>query len=214
MASFEQTIVVKDTTPPVMNAAFVDAIYPIESKDVSPLEKGTASDNCDHDVSINVSKLKQHQTYSDCDDAYNLVRSWTARDGRGNEDSKTQTLTSFIDITPPIVPAEKAYCAFRYGVQLSEICKKDRELIFDATGYHVSQMTVEKLQPHIAIKLKTTELISCEGPISCRYDGTTGKIGMFFADTRQGKISLLLPRKRHTVLYFATVSNRVKSVRK
>ena len=82
------------------------------------------------------------------------MRSWTARDGRGNEDSKTQTLTSFIDITPPFVPAEKAYCAFRYGVQLSEICKKDRELIFDATGYHVSHMTVEKLQPHITIKLQ------------------------------------------------------------
>ena len=115
----------KDTTPPVMNAAFVNAIYPIESKDVPPLENGTASDNCDHDVSINVSELKQ-QTYSNCDNAYNLVRSWTARDGRGNEDSKTQTLT-IIDTTPPIVPAEKAYCVFRYGVQSSsEICIKEK----------------------------------------------------------------------------------------
>ena len=153
MTSFEQTIVVKDTTPPIMNAAFVNGTYPIESKDVSSLENnGTASDNCDHDVSINVSELK-HQTYSDCDNAYNLVRSWTARDSRGNEHSKTQTLT-IIDTTPPIAPAEKAYCVFHYGVKSSEICMNDRELISDATGYHVSQMTVEKLQPHIAIKLQ------------------------------------------------------------
>lgn len=45
-----------------MNAAFVDDIDPIESKDVVPsLENGTASDNYDHDVSINVS---ERQTYS------------------------------------------------------------------------------------------------------------------------------------------------------
>ena len=196
-----------------MNAAFVDDTDPIESKDVPPLEKGTASDNCDHDVSINVSELKQ-QTYSNCDNAYNLVRSWTARDGRGNEDSKTRTL-AIIDTTPPIAPAEKAYCVFRDGVQSSEICEKDSELIaagtfdgdmewvmfnlFDATGYHNFADDCGEASTTYCNKATTTVLTSCEGPVPCRYDDKSGEIGLF-ADTRQGEV-----RDGNTRTYTATI---------
>ena len=68
-ASFKKTIIVKDTTPPVLNAAFVDVT--IESKDVPSFERVSAADNCDHDVSI---VIKEVRFYGFCENAYELAR--------------------------------------------------------------------------------------------------------------------------------------------
>jgi hypothetical protein len=92
-----QTIVVEDTTPPVITCPTV--VSPIECPNTPTFGIATATDNCDPGVSIT---FNDQTTPGACPQEYSVTRTWTATDDCGNTSSCSRTI--FVtDNTPPLI---------------------------------------------------------------------------------------------------------------
>jgi hypothetical protein len=92
----QQTIIVEDTTPPVITCPSDVVVECDESTDPANTGTATAIDNCDTSPAI---------TYSDQVNGNIITRTWMAEDNCGNNSSCQQTIT-IEDTTPPVI----TYC--------------------------------------------------------------------------------------------------------
>jgi len=99
-ASFHQTIVVVDTTPPVLAGYASDSIA-VECDELPTHHSMTATDNCDKNVEAVWTDTKVDPFYA-CDDQYIMFWTWTATDACGNSASYTKTI-NVDDSTPPVL---------------------------------------------------------------------------------------------------------------
>ncbi len=97
-----QMIVISDDQAPVMAGVPADVTVSCES--IPTAANVVAVDNCDTDIEI---ILDEQQVPGPCQDAYSMVRTWTATDNCGNQDIQTQTIT-VNDPTPPVLEAAPA----------------------------------------------------------------------------------------------------------
>jgi hypothetical protein len=93
--SASQTLMVVDTTDPVLSGEPADAT--VECDDIPDAPTLTATDNCDNDVDVSFSETS---SLDECGEG-TITRTWTATDCAGNTASHTQTLT-VEDTTPPV----------------------------------------------------------------------------------------------------------------
>ena len=92
-------IVSASSNPPVLSPAPPDATV---SCDALPAAATlTATSACQPPPVIT---LSEQRTPGSCPQTFTLLRTWTARDGCGNQSSRTQTLT-VVDTTPPTLSA-------------------------------------------------------------------------------------------------------------
>ena len=89
-----QVITIVDTTAPEFT--LVPASYSVECTDEVTYENATAADNC---AGFSM-ELATDTVFSDCDNVYDIVRTWTATDGCGNVSTASQTI-SVVDTTAP-----------------------------------------------------------------------------------------------------------------
>ena len=86
-----QRIEVGDNTAPVLSD--VPADLTVECDDV-PTSTGagavSVSDNCDSDVEVNFEETQENNT--GCEDAFTIIRTWTATDNCGNTDIAVQRI--------------------------------------------------------------------------------------------------------------------------
>ncbi|MCM0667686.1 gliding motility-associated C-terminal domain-containing protein [Flavobacterium tyrosinilyticum] len=83
-----QSILIRDTTAPVFAETLPDAIITADCDTIPPAQIFTATDNCS-----NASVLYNEQRIDgDCASRYSLIRTWTASDQCGNENSFVQTI--------------------------------------------------------------------------------------------------------------------------
>jgi len=92
-----QTIEVGDNTAPILTNVPQNASAECGEDPTS--QEPTASDNCDPNVEI---ELTESTIPGSCEDAYTLVRTWTATDDCGNSAVATQNIT-FGDNTDPVL---------------------------------------------------------------------------------------------------------------
>ncbi len=93
-SSATQVITIVDTTAPEFT--LVPASYSVECTDEVVYENATAADNC---AGFSM-ELATDTVFSDCDNVYDIVRTWTATDGCGNVSTASQTI-SVVDTTAP-----------------------------------------------------------------------------------------------------------------
>ena len=93
-SSATQVITIVDTTAPEFT--LVPASYSVECTDEVTYENATAADNC---AGFSM-ELATDTVFSDCDNVYDIVRTWTATDGCGNVSTASQTI-SVVDTTAP-----------------------------------------------------------------------------------------------------------------
>ena len=62
----------------------------VECDEVPEAPVLTATDNCDQDVRVEFSEVREN---GDCDANYTLRRTWTATDNCGNTNAETQIIT-------------------------------------------------------------------------------------------------------------------------
>ena len=93
-SSATQVITIVDTTAPEFT--LVPASYSLECTDEVTYENATAADNC---AGFSM-ELATDTVFSDCDNVYDIVRTWTATDGCGNVSTASQTI-SVVDTTAP-----------------------------------------------------------------------------------------------------------------
>ncbi|MBC8096123.1 MAG: HYR domain-containing protein [Akkermansiaceae bacterium] len=108
IATKSQTLLVIDTTAPVLTGVPADAA--VECTQVPPVPEVTASDLCDTNVIIPT--FSQVRTNGDCVGNYVLVRTWSAQDTCGNGVTNSQTIT-VTDTTAPVitcVPSKTVEC--------------------------------------------------------------------------------------------------------
>ena len=94
--SASQTILVNDTTAPVLMGVPVDIT--LECHEDLSVANVTVTDNCDSDIEL---IMTEETITGDCANEYILIRTWTASDDCGNEVSATQTIV-VIDTTAPL----------------------------------------------------------------------------------------------------------------
>ncbi len=101
--SLSQTITVQDTTAPELT---IPADIEVECDSVPKEGEATATDNCDLDVSVIYNG--EERVDGECENSYQLIRSWTATDNCGNSTTLNQTVT-VVDTTAPklTVPADE-----------------------------------------------------------------------------------------------------------
>jgi len=93
-SSATQVITIVDTTAPEFT--LVPASYSVECTDEVTYENAAAADNC---AGFSM-ELATDTVFSDCDNVYDIVRTWTATDGCGNVSTASQTI-SVVDTTAP-----------------------------------------------------------------------------------------------------------------
>ncbi len=93
-ASASQTITIEDTTAPVFE--MVPESYALECLSDPVYDEVVVSDNCS---AVELSLLVD-TVFSDCENVYDIVRSWTASDLCGNASAVSQTI-SIVDTTAP-----------------------------------------------------------------------------------------------------------------
>ena len=93
-ASASQTITIEDTTAPVFE--MVPESYALECLSEPVYDEVVVSDNCS---AVELSLLVD-TVFSDCENVYDIVRSWTASDLCGNASAVSQTI-SIVDTTAP-----------------------------------------------------------------------------------------------------------------
>tara|TARA_B110000003_G_scaffold43863_2_gene41358 strand:- start:6561 stop:11318 length:4758 start_codon:yes stop_codon:yes gene_type:complete len=93
-ASASQTITIEDTTAPVFD--MVPESYELECLSEPVYDDVVATDNCSGVELI----LGVDTVFSNCENVYDIVRSWTATDLCGNASVVSQTI-SFVDTTAP-----------------------------------------------------------------------------------------------------------------
>ena len=89
-----QIVIVQDLAAPEFTS--VPASYSLECTDEVTYESAEAMDNCSEftmDLAIDT-------MFSDCDNVYDIVRTWTATDECGNASEASQTI-SIVDTTAP-----------------------------------------------------------------------------------------------------------------
>lgn len=100
-AAFEQYIEVQDLDAPVMtelpdDGHFISIEYGVEP----PAAPGSVTDNCDENVDITFSELREDDS-DYCDTEYTLTRTWTASDQCGNQAPSVTEIVEVRDTTPP-----------------------------------------------------------------------------------------------------------------
>ena len=93
-SSASQTITIEDTTAPVFE--MVPESYALECLSEPVYDEVVVSDNCS---AVELSLLVD-TVFSDCENVYDIVRSWTASDLCGNASAVSQTI-SIVDTTAP-----------------------------------------------------------------------------------------------------------------
>jgi hypothetical protein len=100
-ASHSQTITLKDTTPPVFSRTPQDETVDCDCDQFPKIPAVYALDNCDElgvdDVTVSEVKVPG------IGDNYELIRTWTAVDHRGNSASHSQTITVQDSTAPSII---------------------------------------------------------------------------------------------------------------
>jgi uncharacterized repeat protein (TIGR01451 family) len=97
-ATAQHTVLVEDTTAPILNNVPVDVTIDCEVP-VPGINSVTATDNCDTDVTVIFTETVESQ--GDCA-ALTITRTWIATDNCGNTTSDEQKIT-VIDTTPPVI---------------------------------------------------------------------------------------------------------------
>jgi len=131
-----QRITVGDNTAPVI--AGIPASLTIECDEVDSATAGNiqATDNCDADVEITFEEVREDN--GACEDAYTIVRTWTATDNCGNASSGEQRI-QVGDNTDPVltgVPADiavecDAIPTTDANVQASDNCDANVDISFN-----------------------------------------------------------------------------------
>ncbi|MFV5691198.1 T9SS type A sorting domain-containing protein [Flavobacterium sp. LT1R49] len=96
-ASCSRTIVVQDTTPPVITCPTV--VSPINCPATPTFGPATATDTCDPSVAITFTDVT---TPGSCPSNYSVTRTWTATDDCGNTATCSRTI-NVQDTTPPVI---------------------------------------------------------------------------------------------------------------
>jgi large repetitive protein len=101
--TLSQTITVQDTTAPVIT---VPADETVECDSVPEIGLASATDNCDEQPLVEY--VDEKRVDGDCENSYELIRTWSATDSCGNTVTGSQTIT-VIDTTAPelTVPADE-----------------------------------------------------------------------------------------------------------
>jgi len=131
-ATWQQTVTVIDTTPPVLTGYWEDALE-VECDSVPANTGMSATDNCDQDVEVTFSEAKVDPFYA-CKDQYILFWTWTAKDDCGNTASYTKTVT-VKDSILPVLSCNQSYCS-EYEGDFEVECEEDFlnwELVVTAT---------------------------------------------------------------------------------
>jgi hypothetical protein len=105
----KQTVTVRDTTAPTLSRLPEDETVDCDCDTFPPMPQIAAMDNCDAGVTVNHSETEQNKS-GDNDHEFELVRTWTATDSRGNTVSHKQTVT-VTDTTSPVLlrtPADES----------------------------------------------------------------------------------------------------------
>ncbi|MBP6185203.1 MAG: gliding motility-associated C-terminal domain-containing protein [Saprospiraceae bacterium] len=97
--SASQTIVVEDTTPPVLVGVPADVTADCDGGSVPPIPVVTASDNCDIDVVVTFSEQLVEGV---CEGSFTLTRRWIATDNCGNTSVDEQVIHGG-DASPPVL---------------------------------------------------------------------------------------------------------------
>ena len=95
--SLSQTIIVRDTTDPVLTVPADDTV---ECDAIPEIGEATATDNCDDNVEVVF--LDEKTEAGPCAHSYTIIRIWRATDNCGNQDIKSQMIT-VQDTTPPVI---------------------------------------------------------------------------------------------------------------
>jgi hypothetical protein len=93
-SSVSQVITIVDTTAPTFTN--VPASYSLECTEEVTYEEASATDNC---AGLTLD-LVVDTMFSECDNVFDIVRTWTATDGCGNASAASQTI-SVVDTTAP-----------------------------------------------------------------------------------------------------------------
>src|SRR5438876_8627978 len=103
-----QTVHVVDTTAPVISG--VGPAQTIQCPATPTFSTPTASDACDTKPTLTFADVT---TPGSCPQAYDVTRTWTAKDGCGNSSTASQTV-HVVDTTPPVIsgvgPAQTIQC--------------------------------------------------------------------------------------------------------
>jgi hypothetical protein len=92
-----QTVTVVDTTPPTLIAYSTHAKVQCHNLKSTWHGSVTAQDDCEYDLTV---KFTEEKIDGTCEDAYTLIREWSAEDCSGNTATHTQTV-SVHDTIPP-----------------------------------------------------------------------------------------------------------------
>ncbi|MEM9822461.1 MAG: T9SS type A sorting domain-containing protein, partial [Bacteroidota bacterium] len=99
-ATMSQSIVVKDTIPPLAPMAPANLLLQC-AQEVPPAIALTASDNCSPDLTV---MPTEQMSPGACANQFTLVRTWTFMDDCGNSSTAVQII-DVVDNTPPAVPS-------------------------------------------------------------------------------------------------------------
>ena len=101
--TLSQTITVQDTTAPVIT---VPADETVECDSIPEIGSASATDNCDEQPLVEY--VDEKRVDGDCENSYELIRTWSATDSCGNTVTGSQTIT-VVDTTAPelTVPADE-----------------------------------------------------------------------------------------------------------
>lgn len=98
--SCTQTITISDETPPTITCPPNTTVECQTSTDPTVTGTATASDDCGSNISLN--HVDDDSGLTGCNGTGDLVRTWSASDECGNQQSCTQTI-SVVDQTPPTI---------------------------------------------------------------------------------------------------------------
>jgi len=87
-ATVSQVVTVSDTEAPIF--ASVPASVDLSCGDPLPEGNATATDNCDNYVNVS---MTERTVAGNCDDSYDIIRTYTAVDACGNSATASQTIT-------------------------------------------------------------------------------------------------------------------------
>ncbi|MEZ5029810.1 MAG: SprB repeat-containing protein [Saprospiraceae bacterium] len=134
--SASQTIVVEDTTAPVLVGVPADVTVDCDGNNVPPVATVTATDNCDVNVTVTFS---ESEVAGGCTGSFVITRVWTATDNCGNTATGVQTI-SVGDAIPPVlvgVPGDATVECDNVPdpaiVTADDACDDDVEVIFNET---------------------------------------------------------------------------------
>src|SRR5204863_338333 len=126
-ATCSRTVVVRDITAPLITCPVV--VSPVECPDGPVFGDATASDACDHSVSVTYSDTSTPGT---CARTYSTTRTWTATDDCGNTATCSRTVV-VRDITAPLITCP---------VVVSPVECPDGPVFGDATAWDACDQSV------------------------------------------------------------------------